>query len=100
VRDHQQVRLRLRFGDEGADAGDPLEHAFLGQLAQRAIDRHARDAEARGEIELGWNALARAPFARRDVPANERLDLLERCGGLRDHRWILARRSDDASRRD
>ena len=48
--------------------------------------------ELRGEIEFGRNAVPRAPVARIDVPANERLDLLERCGGLRDHRGILGER--------
>jgi hypothetical protein len=72
----EHVRLCLEIGDERADAGDPLDEAFVVQLAQRPIRRHAGHAGGPDKLVLRGNTVARFELTSRDLIDDHFLELL------------------------
>src|SRR6478609_1003600 len=79
MRDHQERGLRSCLRDEGADARHARNEPFVRQLAQRAIDGHARNTQRRNEVQFGGQTLAGLTRARLDDAKNMLLDLLVAC---------------------
>ena len=78
----ERMRVHALLGDESAAAGHALEHPFAGQLAQRAVHRHARDRQLPYELVLGGHPLARPQRAGGDALEDVMLDLQVAGGGL------------------
>jgi len=79
----QQRGMRFGFGDEGADALHANQKTFAGQLAQRAVDGHAADAQFRHQFTFGGHALVRLPMPRTDLIHDRLFDpLVDRGGGI------------------
>jgi len=78
VADRQRRRHLVQLRCEGADALHALDQALGLQLAQRAVDRHAADAEARHQFGLRGHARARREAAARQRLLEVLLDARER----------------------
>ena len=77
-------RLLGMGGDEGALALPAHEQVLVGERVDGLAHRALADAEARGELELARDHLARAPFAVLQAAREQRLDLpVERAEGRR-----------------
>ena len=87
VANFQRMRLRALLGDEGADAGDPDQHAISGQLAQGAIRRHARNIQLTHQLVFGRHAIARPQRAGGNPREHELFDLQVARGGWRESSW-------------
>lgn len=55
--------LRLATGDEGADSRQANKLAFVGQLAQGAVDCHPRHAQLGDQLLFRGDEVAGLPFA-------------------------------------
>ena len=71
-----EVEVDRRAGDERAPAAGPLEAALAGQVAERAADGDQAAAVALGQLALGRQPVARAPFARVERGAQVKIDLV------------------------
>jgi hypothetical protein len=71
----ERMRVRLTVGYKAADAGDSNQYAFVLQLAQCPIGRHARYAKLPHDLVFGRHACRRGPFARINIGQNMILDL-------------------------
>ncbi|MNL62058.1 hypothetical protein D3C87_1860420 [compost metagenome] len=59
----EQRRPRLGLRHERTHALHPHQQAFGGQLAQRAIDRHAAEPQFIDQLAFRWHAVVRGPRA-------------------------------------
>ena len=71
-----EVEVDRRAGDERAPAARPLEAPLAGEVAEGAADRDQAAAVALGELALGGQPVAGAPFARLDGRAQVKIDLV------------------------
>ena len=70
----EQRRIALAFSDEGADALDADEFAFIGKFAQRPVGGHLADAELDDQLVFRRHAVFRRPFAAVDAVEDHLLD--------------------------
>ena len=83
VADLERVRVHALLGHEGADPGHAHQHAVGGQLLQRAVGGHARNAQLAHQLVLRGHAVAGAQRAGGDLLEHEVLHLEVAGGGLR-----------------
>ena len=74
--DLQQVGLGFFIGHKAAHAGHAADAALLLQLAQRAVDGHARHAELPHQVVFGRQAVAGGPGTVLDLARYKVFDLL------------------------
>mgnify|MGYP000944950973 CR=1 FL=1 len=65
----------VQLGDIGARALHPHDHAFSCEFTQRAVDRHAADAELLHQRRFAGHRVARPPSPALDVLLDEVFDL-------------------------
>ena len=83
VANFQRMRLCTVLGDEGADTGDPDQHAISGQLAQGAVRGHARNIQLTYQLVFGRHAVPDRQRAGRNSREHELFHLQIARGGWR-----------------